>query len=269
MWCMVCVVCVVHVVNGVCGLCGLCGLYGAQDELNALHADGAFDLADRYATALVTTFVCVGFSPGLPMLAPIGAVTFACGYAADKYLLLRRCAMPPRYDASLARHVVGLLPYAALLHLGVALAAWSNTDLTAGRSLAHLLLHAMPSAASATDDANDAAAADDGADDDADADRDAAAAALGDDRVEALRFHFWRAAGRFFRCFFLTNTWALTALLLLLTAHLVLGATGLEVRRLGGGVVWRRRLPPPASRDRPRGACAVASAPRSALCAGR
>ena len=119
-----------------------------QEELNRLYLGRDFDLASRYVAAQVTIFVCFGFSAALPVLLPVGALTFAVGYGADKYLLLRFHRTPPRYDSSLAHHVAKIMPYAALAHLGVAVCLWSNTDVTGARVLGverfPAFLHAGP-----------------------------------------------------------------------------------------------------------------------------
>jgi hypothetical protein len=43
----------------------------------------------RYATNLVTFFVCFVYASAMPILLPIGAVSFVIGYWVDKFLFLR------------------------------------------------------------------------------------------------------------------------------------------------------------------------------------
>ena len=56
-----------------------------QPDLDAVFEGGAFDMTARYAASLVTVFVCMALSAGLPLLYPIATLTFAMGYATDKY----------------------------------------------------------------------------------------------------------------------------------------------------------------------------------------
>jgi hypothetical protein len=64
----------------------------SQPDLNKLFEGGAFDITKRYAASLVTVFVCMALAPGMPLLYPIAAATFALGYAGafvPKYLSAR------------------------------------------------------------------------------------------------------------------------------------------------------------------------------------
>merc|ERR1719324_1491174 len=93
-----------------------------QAMLNHYFEGGQLDLIKRYSVSLITIFVCTFYSAGAPLMYPIACVSFAFGYAADKYFLLRYYKKPPMYGPELAGAVAQVLPYAVVGHLIGALA---------------------------------------------------------------------------------------------------------------------------------------------------
>ena len=52
-------------------------------------------LQERYAGLLVVFFTVLLFSPGMPVLWPLGALSFAVAFAVDKWAFLRVYRLPP------------------------------------------------------------------------------------------------------------------------------------------------------------------------------
>lgn len=103
--------------------------FAMQRDLNALYVGPAFDVATRAAQMLATAFVALLFSAGLPLLLAMAALAFALSFAVDYFLLLRYYGRPPHRDERLHRKLSRCMPYAILLHLGMAIWMLSNDDL--------------------------------------------------------------------------------------------------------------------------------------------
>lgn len=88
----------------------------SQSVWNDRFAGDSFELAERYAVLLNTLFVTLLYSGGMPLLLPIGAITFALTYWFDKISFLRLYRIPPRFDHSLALYLTTLMPYAVCVH---------------------------------------------------------------------------------------------------------------------------------------------------------
>ena len=93
----------------------------SQAKWNERFQGDEFELAERYAVMLNTLFVTLLYSGGMPIMLPIGAITFGLTYWFDKVSFLRLYRIPPRFDHSLAMYTTMLLPYAILLHLAFTL----------------------------------------------------------------------------------------------------------------------------------------------------
>lgn len=100
-----------------------------QESLNKLYEGAQFDVASRYPTNLNTLFVAMAYCTGLPILLPIGVLSFTLSYWIDKVSLLRLYNLPPRYDDALARLSSRLMPWAALFHLFFAVWMLGQNDL--------------------------------------------------------------------------------------------------------------------------------------------
>jgi len=101
-----------------------------QYELNDLYKGAEFQLAERYASILNTIFVALFYSAGLPVMLVIAATTFFLMYWFDKYSFLRYYRLPVRYDNSLAKQAVHVMPYAVLVHLAISIWFWSSPVLS-------------------------------------------------------------------------------------------------------------------------------------------
>jgi hypothetical protein len=92
------------------------GDFSSQRQMNMLFAPTEIPMEARYALVLNTVFCCLFFSPGIPILWAIGALSMATIYATDKWMLLR-VYKKPYFDPSFAKICCTVLPYAALLHM--------------------------------------------------------------------------------------------------------------------------------------------------------
>jgi len=88
-----------------------------QTEFNENFDGEEFELYDKYAQVLTTVFCCMLYASGMPILLLVGSIDMFMLYWADKISLLRVYATPPQYDESIAEMAVGIMPYAAWLHL--------------------------------------------------------------------------------------------------------------------------------------------------------
>lgn len=97
-----------------------------QTELNKLYSGFRFELASRYAAILNTFFVTLMYAPGLPILLPIAFMAMLLNYWFDKTAFLRLYATPPRYDSTVEKDFIDMLPRAIILHS--AFAIWFYTS---------------------------------------------------------------------------------------------------------------------------------------------
>lgn len=100
----------------------------SHSSLLRLYTRQPYDLSRRYPALLTTLFVTMMYAPGLPLLLPLAAGSYALGYAVDLCLITRFTANPPRYDKNLAAGTLRVLPYALLLHLCVAVWMYGNSE---------------------------------------------------------------------------------------------------------------------------------------------
>mmetsp|Transcript_8127 Transcript_8127/g.9286 ORF Transcript_8127/g.9286 Transcript_8127/m.9286 type:complete len:977 (-) Transcript_8127:30-2960(-) len=98
----------------------------SQADLNELHLGHVFYLSIRYAQFMVTVFLIMVYSPGIPCLYLFVTVTFMLTYVADKYLLFKFYRTPPRYNNATAIRAVKSLKWAAFLHLVMSI--WTLTS---------------------------------------------------------------------------------------------------------------------------------------------
>jgi hypothetical protein len=102
-----------------------CSKPSSQRELNEWHTGPEFRANYRYAHNLMTAFVSMMYGPGLPLLYPLAAFSFALFYWVDKYLLLRYLRTPPRLDGKLAHTANALMLWAVVPNLGMAVWMYS------------------------------------------------------------------------------------------------------------------------------------------------
>ncbi len=102
-----------------------------QIDLNTYYEGYDFTLWDRYAYILSITYFVVTFSPGLPILMPLGAMFCFIIYWIDKMLLLRFYKKPPAYSSKINTKAFDILPYCILLHSILALFVYTSPDVYA------------------------------------------------------------------------------------------------------------------------------------------
>jgi hypothetical protein len=97
-----------------------------QAKLNQLYLGKEFYLSDRYAYSVSMMAVTLMYGSGMPILYLISAVHMLVAFWVNKYLFIHFYRTPPHYDASLGKVAVSRLPYALLLHMGIAIWMYSN-----------------------------------------------------------------------------------------------------------------------------------------------
>ena len=90
-----------------------------QRLLNELFKGPKFILSERYGVMLSMMFTIVLYSGSIPIMSWFAVMFFASAYWCEKTALLRVFQRPPAYDEQLPFLSITLLPYAALLHIGV------------------------------------------------------------------------------------------------------------------------------------------------------
>jgi len=100
-----------------------------QQDLNEIYEGYDFTLWDRYSYILTIVFFVVTFSPGLPILMPLGAAFCFVIYWIDKWLLLRFYKKPPAFTCKINTKAFEILPYAILCHAIIALFVYTSPDI--------------------------------------------------------------------------------------------------------------------------------------------
>ena len=92
-----------------------------QRELNAMFEGQQFTLAERYAIICNTIYVSFFYSSGMPILLLLAAFTFLITYFCDKFVLLKTCKTPPKYNADIAEFALQLIKPIIYIHLAVSI----------------------------------------------------------------------------------------------------------------------------------------------------
>jgi hypothetical protein len=100
-----------------------------QSQLETMYTGPMIKLHERYAALLVGYFVCMIFSPGMPILWVLAFATFWVCFLFDKWAFLRVYRLPPKYGPALSRFVTDMLPIGVLLHVVFAVWTFSQPDL--------------------------------------------------------------------------------------------------------------------------------------------
>lgn len=101
-----------------------------QAQLDELQTPPRLLLSDMYGETTAMVFYCMIFSAGLPILHLVMAFQMLLSYAITKILLLSSVRTPPRYSAALATAFQSALPWAAVLHLALAVWIFGHRRLT-------------------------------------------------------------------------------------------------------------------------------------------
>mmetsp|Transcript_31926 Transcript_31926/g.68931 ORF Transcript_31926/g.68931 Transcript_31926/m.68931 type:complete len:449 (+) Transcript_31926:296-1642(+) len=105
-----------------------CRTVSTQTELNLAVVGPVFEIAARYGLLMSTTFVCMLYSAGMPIMLLLVAFTFFVMFWVEKFLLLRVYRTPPQYGDGMAKMCMNVLPWAALMHLSLSLWIFSAGD---------------------------------------------------------------------------------------------------------------------------------------------
>uniref|UniRef100_A0A7S0BBH4 DZANK-type domain-containing protein n=1 Tax=Pyrodinium bahamense TaxID=73915 RepID=A0A7S0BBH4_9DINO len=87
-----------------------------QAELLQLYTNPEFNMCTRYAQLMMTVYVTMLYSSGLPLLYFAAAVYMFAMYWVDKIVLLRGSKRPPLYDSQMPKKASQTLIYAVPLH---------------------------------------------------------------------------------------------------------------------------------------------------------
>lgn len=104
------------------------GRAATQDDLDQYFVGPNFNIAVQHSLILNTSFACLFYGGGMPILLPIACLAFVFMYLLDKYTLLRVYSLPPNFDESLTRDALHLLRYAILAHLAISAWMYGNND---------------------------------------------------------------------------------------------------------------------------------------------
>jgi len=112
-----------------------------QAKLNSLHLGPKFEHATNYATLMSTTFTCLTFATGMPLLYIVAAANFFVTYFVEKYMFIFVQRTPPRLDGRMGKEAVRIIPWAVVLHLGTSIWMLGNKELflSEGTSLSVLV----------------------------------------------------------------------------------------------------------------------------------
>jgi len=105
------------------------GYYLTQHDANRGFIGAPFNLALRYAQALMVVFVTMLYCGGLPVLMPLACATLGLRFWVDRFLLLRFHPRPPNYGPQLFIMALSLLPWAVVLHLAFSIWMYGNNDI--------------------------------------------------------------------------------------------------------------------------------------------
>lgn len=80
-----------------------------------LYAGPQHSMAYRYSAILVTSWICLMYGVCMPIMFPIGALTYMNYYIADRFLVAYYFRRPPVYDEKLQRMSLTMMKYAPIL----------------------------------------------------------------------------------------------------------------------------------------------------------
>jgi len=100
-----------------------------QEDLNKWFLGPEFTLSYRYAQAMATICVCLMFGGGMPILYSVGFVSMLLFYWTDKFLFVRHCRTPPRFNIRLGQKASYFIYFALLLHTTFTLWMFGNEEI--------------------------------------------------------------------------------------------------------------------------------------------
>ena len=87
-----------------------------QDYIDKIGGE-EMHLHSFHSTLLNTFFVCLMFGTALPILYPIGLLTFVILYVSHRLQVFYFFKQPPMYDKELTSNTLKLVPFACIIHM--------------------------------------------------------------------------------------------------------------------------------------------------------
>jgi len=97
-----------------------------QAELLQIYTNPPWDMASRYAYLLMTVYVTVFYSSGMPILNFLAILYCFFSYWSDKIVLLWGSALPPQFDAKMPKRASWWFIYSGALHCLAAIAMYGH-----------------------------------------------------------------------------------------------------------------------------------------------
>jgi len=97
-----------------------------QAELLQIYTNPAWDMASRYAYLLMTVYVTMIYSSGLPILYLMAALYCISSFWSDKIVLLWGSVRPPQFDEKMAKKTARWLVFAGAIHCLAAVAMYGH-----------------------------------------------------------------------------------------------------------------------------------------------
>lgn len=119
-----------------------------QRNMDKMIEGSVFQFEDCYANVLMIVSVTLLLSGPMPILMALGTVALGTRYLFWKFYFIRFCKIPPTFDESLNSKVMGILPWAVFLHIGISIYAYGNTYIfprTSSNEILGKLLEYLPS----------------------------------------------------------------------------------------------------------------------------
>lgn len=97
-----------------------------QAELLELYTNPPFDLASRYAYLLMTLYVTLIYSSGLPILNVLAIAYCVISYWSDKAFLLWGSSRPPQFDLQMPKQTAWYMIFAGIVHSFAAIVMYGH-----------------------------------------------------------------------------------------------------------------------------------------------
>eukprot|EP00929_Paragymnodinium_shiwhaense_P002549 TRINITY_DN102837_c0_g1_i1.p1 TRINITY_DN102837_c0_g1~~TRINITY_DN102837_c0_g1_i1.p1 ORF type:complete len:1012 (-),score=228.75 TRINITY_DN102837_c0_g1_i1:163-3111(-) len=97
-----------------------------QDELLELYTNGPFDISANFAQLLMTIWVTMMYSAGMPIVNVFAAAYCFFSYWLHKWVLLKGSKQPPLYDCTLPQQAANIILLAVPLHIVFSILMYSH-----------------------------------------------------------------------------------------------------------------------------------------------
>jgi len=100
-----------------------------QAELNVEFEGFSIGLGAKYAYSLSTIFVALTYSPGIPIMLLVAAISFFVQYWVERVALLRHYKHPPIFDMVVSQRGLWIAKFSILVHLFMAYIVFGNKNI--------------------------------------------------------------------------------------------------------------------------------------------